>query len=189
MSGCNISAIVLSGGRGTRMNGMDKAWIDYQGKPLIHHVIDNINRHVEHIIISYNRSEEKYEQLPYQGVRDLTPDFRGPLLGVLSCLPYITSEYTLIVPCDTPHLPDDLAQRLLNDISFHKIAICCDEQRIHPLVMLARTSVLASIKSYLDRGKRSVIGWCEQADPGYVRVKWEDAGVFKNVNKINELDD
>ena len=65
MSTENITGIILAGGASRRMNGIDKAWMPYEGKPLIKHVIERGKPQVNELIISYSQNPEKYQSLPY----------------------------------------------------------------------------------------------------------------------------
>ena len=52
MTETGITAILLAGGKGSRMNYQDKAWLNYAGKPLLEHVIQHIEKDVDHNLIS-----------------------------------------------------------------------------------------------------------------------------------------
>ena len=51
-----ISAVILAGGRGSRMGGVDKGLVMYQGLPLIEHVLTLIHPQVETILINSKRN-------------------------------------------------------------------------------------------------------------------------------------
>ena len=66
-----ITAIVLAGGRGSRMNHRDKAWVEFNGLPLIAHVINRVAPCVDDVIISRNEPNPGYEQWPYRCIADI----------------------------------------------------------------------------------------------------------------------
>lgn len=196
----DITAIVLAGGQGSRMNFQEKAWLLHHGKPLIRYVIDGIAPHVETIVISRNRDHPGYETQQYTCVADesfstnrfstSTKDdaqrFEGPLAGVVACLPHITTSFALIVPCDTPALPDTLVPRLIESIGEQDVCIVHDGQQEQPLICLARVSTLHSIADYLATGRRSVKGWLETVE--YTRAHFRDTPVaFENINEPEQL--
>ena len=183
----DITALILAGGEGSRMNSEDKAWVTFRGKPLIAHVIDRIQSSVDEIVISYNRSEELFAELPYRRYRDNNPRYLGPLSGIVSCAPYITTELTFIVPCDVPLLPMNTVEVMSQYLEGHDIVIANDGERLQPLILLARTSVLMStITSYMDAGNLSVTEWCSSLDHGVARFE-KGSGAFLNVNEVSQL--
>ena len=109
-----ITAVILAGGRGTRMGGVEKGLLDWRGRPLIAHLIDALAPQVEHILINANRAHERYAVFGLPIIRD-APDFEGmgPLAGMHTALSHAATERVICVPCDMPELPDDLVARLI----------------------------------------------------------------------------
>lgn len=181
-----ITAILLAGGQGSRMNHQDKAWVQFEGQPLIRHVITHIRNDVEDIVISRNRDQPEYDSLPYPCVSDGLTGHQGPLAGISACLNHVNTDFTLVLPCDVPHLPGNLVARLADSIDDAEISVARSAERLQPLVFVARTSVLDSIGDYLASGKRSVMGWLENTD--YKTVEFTDSdGQFENINEITQL--
>ena len=81
----NISCIILAGGEGKRVGGLDKGLVSYKNRPLIEHVIDNVHSQVDDIIISANRNIKKYNQYAAKVLNDSASDYRGPLAGIAAC--------------------------------------------------------------------------------------------------------
>ncbi len=110
----SITAMILAGGRGTRMGGVEKGLLDWRGRPLIAHLIDALAPQVDHILINANRAHERYAIFGLPIIRDV-PDFEsmGPLAGMHTALSHAVTERVVCVPCDMPELPDDLVARLL----------------------------------------------------------------------------
>jgi len=181
-----ITAIVLAGGQGSRMNHQDKAWVNHASRPLIHHVIEQIRDSVDDIVISRNRQHPGYDALGYACVSDILEGFQGPLAGVLSCVPHVMTELALIVPCDTPNLPPDLAGRLLAGKGKDSVAVAAHDGKIEPLIFLADKNVLASIKDYLDTDQRSVMGWHQTHHINVVSFG-EGKSCFENINRTEQL--
>lgn len=122
-----VTALVLCGGRGSRMGGVDKPLEIFQGRPLVHHVLDRIAPQVQgRVVISANRHQAVYERMGYPVLADSLSDFQGPLAGLLAGLTFLRSaqqqagdaavdgsdEWVLCVSGDSPWLPIDLLQRL-----------------------------------------------------------------------------
>lgn len=122
-----VTALVLCGGRGSRMGGVDKPLELFQGRPLVHHVLERIAPQVQgRVVISANRHQAVYERLGYPVLADSLSDFQGPLAGMLAGMTFLRTsqgqagdtaavegdEWVLCVSGDSPWLPVDLLQRL-----------------------------------------------------------------------------
>ena len=183
-----ISCVVLSGGRATRMGGVDKGLIQLQKEPLVQHVIRRLAPQVEEIIINANRKIAKYEAFGLPILQDVTDDFLGPLAGMLLGLKHAKHDLVLSVPCDSPLLPLDLAKRLYNSMleSHTDIAVASSDGNVHPVFCLMKKSVLPSLIDFLDAGERKVSTW--QKSQQYVEVDFSDcADAFVNLNTLEEL--
>ena len=184
----DTTAIVLAGGQGSRMNFSDKAWIDFKGTPLLLHVIERVRPQVDEILISRNSTHPNYETLPFRKFADaqISNGHQGPLSGIAACHPAVTTMFTLVVPCDTPNLPEDLVSRLASRLTDKDVVVASDRSRDHYLVFLARTSVLGSISDHLGRGQRSVKSWLETVN--YTRHEFADTdNPFLNINEPGQL--
>ncbi|MDA0789691.1 MAG: molybdenum cofactor guanylyltransferase [Proteobacteria bacterium] len=183
----NVTGIILAGGQSQRMGTADKAWVNYRGTPLLLHVTSALSTQAGHIIISCHMKQPPYTELPYTIVGDETPDFRGPLCGVISTAEYLSTERILVVPCDMPHLPAHLVNRLGEHLKGHEIAVVNDGTRRQHLVFLARRSTILSIRKYVESGKASVAGWIDCHD--FVEVDFSDCSdAFANINWPHELE-
>jgi molybdopterin-guanine dinucleotide biosynthesis protein A len=107
------SVLLLSGGRGNRMGGRDKGLIDWQGRPLIAWLHEQVRSLTDDLIISCNRNSERYAAFADQLVRDDDDEFQGPLAGIRAGLLTMRYPYLLVVPCDAPLLDAELLTELL----------------------------------------------------------------------------
>ena len=94
------SVLLLSGGRGNRMGGRDKGLIEWQGRPLIAWLHDQVRPLTDDLIISCNRNSEHYAAFADQLVRDDDDEFQGPLAGIRAGLLTMHHPYLLVVPCE-----------------------------------------------------------------------------------------
>jgi molybdopterin-guanine dinucleotide biosynthesis protein A len=104
----HITGLILAGGRGMRMGGVDKGLQTLQGKPMVAHVIQRLQPQVDRIIINANQNQERYREFQLPVWSDQENNFAGPLAGIQAGLIHCDTAYMLIVPCDTPKLPTDL---------------------------------------------------------------------------------
>lgn len=183
-----ISAIILSGGRATRMNGVDKGLVLLQSKPLIQHVIERLTTQADEILINANRELAQYQAMGYPVLQDEVEDFLGPLAGFSLGLQHAKHDYVLTVPCDSPLLPVDLAQRLMAALVENnaEIAVATSEDSTHPVFCLCKKTVLPSLTAYLQQGERRVSTW--QKSQQYIEVDFSDCNeAFTNLNTFEDL--
>ena len=183
-----ISCIILSGGRATRMSGVDKGLVLLQNKPLIQHVIARFKPQVDEVFINANREIKQYEAFGLPVLKDENEEFIGPLAGFKLGLQHAKHDYVLTVPCDSPLLPLDLADRLLNSLVITKseIAVASSDGNAHPVFCLMKKSVLPNLTEYLASGERKVSTW--QKSQKYVEVDFSDnSDGFINLNTFDDL--
>lgn len=183
-----VSAIILAGGKATRMGGVDKGLILFHQQPLITHVIQHIAPQVDEIAINANRNLGTYQALGYPVLTDGILDYAGPLAGIHAGFKWAKSEYLLTAPCDTPVIPDNLAKTLMSALqqSTADIAIAASNGKDYPVICLCRTCILQSLEAYLNQGGRKVSSWQQQLSHVYVDFSGQ-RDVFANINSPEEL--
>lgn len=158
----DITGVILAGGRGTRMGGVDKGLVKLDGKPLIEHVLQRLQPQVPHIIISANRNLDAYARYGFELISDEAESIdAGPLAGILSGLIHATTEYIVTVPCDAPRLPQDLVARLLMQLQRDRSHACMahDGRRAQPMFALLHTSLQEDARRALRAGEYKVGLW------------------------------
>ncbi len=183
-----ITATILSGGRATRMGGVDKGLVLLKDKPLIAHVITRLAPQVDELLINANREIETYERMGYSVLKDEIHDFPGPLAGFLLGLKHAKHDYVLTVPCDSPLLPLDLVHRLYAGMTqaHADIAVASSCGNTHPVFCLMKRNLLPSLQAFIDAGERKVSKW--QKSQAYVEVDFSDCDeAFTNLNTLDEL--
>jgi molybdopterin-guanine dinucleotide biosynthesis protein A len=181
-----VHALVLAGGRGSRMGGVDKGLQPLDGRPLVSHVIDRLAPQASHVLISANRNLDAYAALGHTVVVD-PPGlaFAGPLAGMLAGLNAIPDDsWLLTAPCDCPHLPPDLAQRLFAAAQADGLAFA-QADREHPTHALLHTRLRAPLAAHLQSGGRAVLRWMRSQPHGVARFDGEAA--FANLNHLADL--
>ncbi|MGN6667521.1 MAG: molybdenum cofactor guanylyltransferase MobA, partial [Trinickia sp.] len=186
-----ITGLILAGGRGSRMGGLDKGLQSLAGEPLALHVARRLAEQVDTLLISANRHLDEYARLGAafgaRVVQDASSDFSGPLAGLLAGLRAAPTELLLCAPCDTPALPTDLAARLLAaleaehaDAVVAKSVDAAGKTTLHPVIALVRTTLAGDLAAYLATGERKVRTW--YARHKHVEVPFEDEHAFYNAN-------
>lgn len=145
------------------MQNRDKGLLEWQGQPLIEHVLSVVSPH-DNIIISANQNIRSYESYGYPVIQDNLADFQGPLAGIHAALSICRAPLLMTLPCDNPLPPRNLFQRLHACMtSAHtRAAICHDGNRLQPLYALMDSSLKQSLADYLHRGERRVDGFFQQ---------------------------
>jgi len=183
-----ITAVILAGGRGSRMGGEDKGLIKLQDKPLIAHVIHAIQPQVSRLVINANRNLEQYAQFGFPVISDELDGFQGPLAGFLSALNAIDTPDALFVPCDSPRLTDQLVQRLQS--ARHRedaeIAVAHDGTRLQSICALIPAELKNSLRHFLETGERKIDRWYAMHKTAVVDFS-DTAESFININTLNDL--
>lgn len=183
-----ITGVILAGGLGRRMGGVDKGLQMLDGRPLVCHVAERLAPQVGQLMINANRSQTQYATLGYPIFSDLVPDFAGPLAGLHAALSQAQSEWVVTAPCDSPYLPPDLVSRLHAALQAERsdVAIARSGGRVHPVFCLCRTTLRNDLRDFLESGGRKVMDWC--ARQGAIEVDFDDQPEsFRNFNTLADL--
>lgn len=181
-----ISAVILAGGQGSRLSGLDKGLVTLKEKPLIQHIIERIQPQVSDIIISANRNLGIYSALGFNVYEDDIAGYAGPLAGILKALQQCQNKWLLVVPADSPFIPHDLAIRLSENIHTNKIAIPHDGKNLQPTFALIHKSLATSLESFLQQGERKARVWMQQQTHTIIDFS-DQPNSFININTDDEL--
>lgn len=186
-----ITGLILAGGRGSRMGGVDKGLQSFRGVPMAMHVIMRLAPQVGALMINANQNLGPYEGFGYPVWPDQLSGFEGPLAGVQTGLSHCDTDYMVTAPCDSPFLPEDLVARLgaalLEQDAELAVAVTNEDGRRqpHPVFCLMKTSVLPSLTAYLQEGGRKIDTWHRSLK--FVEVEFPDEAAFRNINTLDEL--
>lgn len=183
-----IAGLILAGGEGRRMGGVDKGLVDWQGRPLAAWVLDALAPVVSPVWISVNRSRERYRYYSSRLVSD--PEglqWQGPLAGLLAGLRAAAEEgadAVMVSPCDTPNVTPELFRELLSAYQKKPGAPVFAEcgGRHHPLHGVYPVKMISMLERRLENGDRKVMGFAEAAGAKPVRVGPET--LLNNINRL-----
>ncbi len=181
-----ITGVILAGGRSSRMGGNDKGLLLLDGRPLYQHVLSRLHPQVSHILISANRHQAQYQQSGYPVIGDITPDFAGPLAGMLAGLTYAETDWVFFAPCDVPALPEDIVERLWQQRGNASAAYARDNERVHPTLALMHRALIAPLTQYLAQGDRKLMLFLERVD-GHAVSFTTTPQAFRNLNTPDDL--
>ncbi|MCZ8094139.1 MAG: molybdenum cofactor guanylyltransferase MobA [Acidovorax sp.] len=196
----HITGLVLAGGRGTRMGGVDKGLQNFRGLPLALHTLMRLQMQVGASLVNANRNLAAYESFGAPVWPDASNDYAGPLAGFLTGLERCETPWLLTVPCDTPLFPLDLAARMAQAADDHQAEIAMAAAleddgtgqttvRTQPVFCLLRVDLLESLVRFTQAGGRKIDAWT--ATHRCVTVPFDQPGddpkAFFNANTLAEL--
>jgi molybdenum cofactor guanylyltransferase len=182
-----VTGLVLAGGQGRRMGGVDKGLQLLHGKPMVAAVLARLAPQVNEILINANQNLAEYGRFGHRVVPDAIGGFAGPLAGLHACLGEARHALVLTVPCDSPFLPLDLLKRLRNGLGENDLAVAKTGDQPHPVFSLVRVAVLDHLSKFLSTGGRKIDAWYSTLE--VVEVPFDDeADAFRNINTREELD-
>lgn len=200
----DITGLVLAGGRGSRMGGVDKGLQNHLGMPLALHCLLRLQLQVGSAMVNANRNLGAYESMGVPVWPDTQADFAGPLAGMLVGLEHCETPWLVTVPCDTPNFPLNLVKRLAAAAQAEDADIAMAATRepaqeadvnaaaqgqpvvqVQPVFCLLKASLLESLQAFLDSGQRKIDRWTAQHR--CATVVFEDGAAFFNANTLEEL--
>ena len=183
-----ISGVILAGGMGRRMGGIDKGLQPLRGRPMVAWVAERLIVQVDELLINANRHPDRYAELGYRVVPDLIPDYAGPLAGLHAALSAASHPLVITAPCDSPFLPTDLVTRLHAGMQAAdaELAVARTGEQTHPVFCLCRRELLPKLNDYLAGGDRKFALWLARLKT--IEVNFDDqAAAFENINTADEL--
>ena len=196
----DITGLILAGGRGSRMGGVDKGLQNFRGMPLALQALMRLSPQVGGVMINANRNLSAYESFGVPVWPDGLADYAGPLAGFLCGLERCETPWLLTVPCDTPLFPADLASRLAAAAAAQgaDIAMAAAPEpeddgstrvRTQPVFCLLRVGLLESLMRFTQEGGRKIDRWTAQHPCAIVAFDQpgDDPRAFANANTLAEL--
>ena len=195
-----ITGLILAGGRGSRMGGVDKGLQNFNGMPMALHTLMRLQMQVGQVIINANRNLAAYESFGAEVWPDVLEDYAGPLAGFLTGLERCETPYLVTVPCDSPRFPLDLVARLAAALEREQADIAMaaapetDEQgrtavRTQPVFCLLRVELMESLAQFTQGGGRKIDAWTARHKTVVVPFNepGDDPLAFANANTLAEL--
>ena len=195
-----ITGLILAGGRGSRMGGVDKGLQNLNGMPMALHTLLRLQLQVGQVIINANRNLAAYESFGVPVWPDGLADYAGPLAGFLTGLERCETPFLVTVPCDTPRFPLDLVSRLAEALERDDAEIAMaaapesgqdgqSQVRTQPVFCLLRVALLESLVDFTHKGGRKIDAWTAGHKTVVVPfdLPGDDPLAFSNANTLAEL--
>jgi molybdopterin-guanine dinucleotide biosynthesis protein A len=187
----DITGLVLAGGRGSRMGGVDKGLQNHRGLPLAMQALLRLQPQVGHLMVNANRNLGAYEAFGAPVWPDPIEGYAGPLVGFLAGLEHCETPWLVTVPCDTPDFPTDLVERLAQGLQSADADLAYattfedGREQAHPVFCLMNSALSESLVAFLHGGGRKIDAWF--AGHKAVTVRFDDPRAFFNANTAAEL--
>jgi molybdopterin-guanine dinucleotide biosynthesis protein A len=189
------SAVVLAGGKSTRY-GIDKALVQFRGKPLVMWVFTALSEVADEVILSISPEHDpsKFKELVGHEVvivKDAQPDL-GPLSGLIPSFSEAKGEYVAVAPCDSPFIKPKLYTLLFEKIKDHDGAVPFINNFWEPLhAVYRRKTYVQSLKKAQSQGKfRPVDAYCslkiQNVTEEEVRSIDKELLSFFNINSLED---
>ncbi len=183
-----LSAVLLAGGRATRMGGVDKGLMRFLDAPLAVRICAALQPQVAELILNANRNLARYRRLGYRVIEDELVGHQGPLAGMRAALREAAHPWLLTIPCDGPFVASDYAERMIAAAQRQKVklAVAHDGQRAQPVYSLIHRDLAPSLAQFLTSGERKIDRWQQQHTPATVDFS-HDQAMFTNINTPQQL--
>jgi molybdenum cofactor guanylyltransferase len=183
-----VTGVILAGGQGRRMGGVDKGLRELRGKSMVAWVLERFAPQVDEVLINANQNLEIYAKFGQRVIPDQIAGYAGPLAGLHCGLSAASHSLIVTAPCDSPFLPADLVARLKNALQTQRaqLAIAKTGAQAHPVFCLCRRDVLPHLTRFLAGGGRKIDAW--YATLHVIEVAFDDeTEAFSNINTPDEL--
>ncbi len=183
-----LSAVILAGGRATRMGGADKGLIEFLGEPLAARICAGMESQATELMINANRNLDRYRQLGCKVVEDQLPGHQGPLAGMHAALAAAKYPWLLTIPCDGPFVHPGYA-RIMHTAAREqnvRLAVAHDGTRMQPVYSLIHRDLAPSLEQFLATGERKIDRWHAQHPFATVDFSAEPS-MFININTPQQL--
>lgn len=189
-----IAGLILAGGEGRRLGGVDKALVLLNGRSLLSHVAERFEPQVEAVALSANGDPGRFASaLAGRGwpvLPDADEERLGPMAGLLAGLDWAAgwgASHLASVSVDTPFLPGDLVVRLLLGCAAPGgSAIAQSAGGRHPTCGLWPVGLRSTLAAAIGSGERRLGRWA--SDQGAVGVAFADTpDPFFNINRPEDL--
>ncbi|WP_414039509.1 molybdenum cofactor guanylyltransferase MobA [Acidithiobacillus sp. M4-SHS-6] len=179
-----VSGLILAGGAGRRMGGVDKGWVHWQERPLILHAIQILQGNSAEMLISANRHLDQYRALGHRVITDTNSHFEGPLMGLSAGLAAAREDWVASIPVDSPLLPHDLLHQMWQAKMDKDLVVVRSDTGLHAVIVLCHRRLLPHLQTYLEQGGRKAQDWFRDLEYATLHL---DEALLCNCNTPEDL--
>tara|TARA_B100001750_G_C15478270_1_gene583872 strand:+ start:730 stop:1335 length:606 start_codon:yes stop_codon:yes gene_type:complete len=181
-----LTALILAGGKSSRMEGNDKGLMRFNDKFLIQHLHSLAERFCSNVLVNVNRNFNEYKRFGFNICKDLISDYQGPLAGMYTGLEQTNTDYLITLPCDGPFINESYFKKMVLLDKGFDINVAFDGNRIQPVYCLLRKDLRKSLKSFLESGERKIDKWFDLCSVNSIDFS-KNEEMFVNINNKEEF--
>lgn len=188
-----IFALIMIGGKSTRVGGGIKSFIEFNNKNIFDRILEKTKPQIKNILINCNTEEMKLKKYNLPIIKDIKQGYLGPLAGIHSAMSWLQNnqpqvQWIITLPGDTPFIPRDLITQFKKKISPNlKIILAKSNNKIHPIIGAWHISLLKSLDKNIDEGTRKIMSWAKLHPIDYVSFDATDYDPFFNINTKEDI--
>lgn len=186
------SAIILAGGKGSRLNFAEKALLELQGKPILSHIIEILSACVDEIVV-VARDVDQQKKLRLSGVTTVHDEVRGfgPVAGICTGLRASSSQYAFVTACDMPFIKAEVVDLLFHKAVGYDVAIPYPPEPLH--AVYKRKTTIAAARAAIRKHKGAIMYVVDSLSVNYVskdeiRTIDPDLCTFVNINSLEDIE-
>jgi molybdopterin-guanine dinucleotide biosynthesis protein A len=182
----NITAIILTGGKSSRM-GTDKALLVFEGETLLQRAVGFCRSFCDEVLISSDFREHEVDG----GCR--IPDQRkdcGPMGGIYSCMQESSNQWNFVWSVDAPFVKKEFIGFLMSVADEVEAVVPVHGGKKEPLIALYHRNTLPAFQAQLDSCHFKMHSLLERIQTRFVdATDWEEKfpGIFENLNYPEDL--
>ncbi len=182
-----LTALILAGGKSSRMNGDDKGLMKFNDDFLIRYLHSLASKFCNNVLVNVNRNFVRYKDFGFTLCSDLIDGYQGPLAGMYTGLEKARTDYLITLPCDGPFIDESYFKKMILLNKGFDINVAFDGKRIQPVYCLLKKDLRKSLQSFLDSGQRKIDKWFELCSVNSVDFSYNEE-MFININDKVEFD-
>ncbi len=182
-----LPAMILAGGSGRRMGGVDKALLPLGDGVVLDAILARLRPQAGPIALNANGDPARFDRFGLPVVPDRLRNV-GPLGGVLVALDWAEAQgadQVLVLPADTPFLPLDLVERLS---VAPRVAYARSGDDLHPILSIWNSRLRSDLQTFLEEGGRKVRSFLSVQNATPVEFPSSTEDPFFNINTPADLD-
>jgi len=190
------TAIVLVGGRGSRLNYREKALLELHGKPILLHILERLSGTVDDfIIVARDKDQQtklKLNDLPSNRATVVCDEIQGfgPVAGIYTGLKASKAQYSFVVACDMPYVNANVVELLFNKAYGYDAAIPYPPEPLH--AVYKRDATIEAAKKAIREGEGAIMYVIDQLRANFVSKKEiqtldPNLCTFLNINRVQDI--
>jgi len=162
--------------------GTDKSFLPYDKRDFISTAIEQSEKICSQLlIVSGRHNQSLFNKTNQTVISDENPDM-GPMMGIITGLKNVKTDWVLVLSVDTPFFTSEMMQKLWENKNNYEGVIFRDKEGIHPLNGLYRTSTLRSWEATFNQGERKLKKGLNRLDILYLPLTEKESLTLRNIN-------